>query len=600
MHKGLSFIPSTNKPDPKDTRADLDRLRRSINLRIFWGLRDDPSNLQSLLSKHRKSDWDPPQYITHTTCWEKAERALNSHLTQSPNLSTKGIEACTSLHKDNETYTIKADKGGKTVTWKRADYLAEARRQLSDSNTYKELSKQEADNALIDIATQRNLLALALYRKNYITKLEYNSLTGRPAQASAIYFLPKIHKDKRPDTGTFPGRPILAAMKSTTRDIDLFLADLTQPLLKHIPGSLQDTTTLINDMETLSGITTGHTLFSADVVSLYPSIPWEEGIAAATRFYSKHFFRLTRKATIDNKLQPPNPMLFRMMLTLVLKNNIIHLQNTQWFHQLSGTAMGCSISVYFANTYMYYRTHHLVHSPPPDLLYLGRYIDDIIGVWKGDKKLITSLFNNVIDNHLQLTFVISDEPLEALDLRLTIAGEKILCRLFRKPTEGHQYVHHTSMHPPALLRSLPYSQLLRIRRNSTLTEDFDIETIKLLERFSLRGYPYNTLLRAYIKTLFRPRKNLLRPVDRPPNEDRLHFVTTFFNSQPNTRTILNTLFKELGPTLAEYNEQLKKPIPTAPPRIAYRAHKRIGDGLGTIYKQGPKSELNSQGLPASL
>ena len=47
LHKGLSYIPSTNKPDPKDTRADLDRLRRSINLRIFCGLRDDPSNLQS-------------------------------------------------------------------------------------------------------------------------------------------------------------------------------------------------------------------------------------------------------------------------------------------------------------------------------------------------------------------------------------------------------------------------------------------------------------------------------------------------------------------------------------------------------------------------
>lgn len=444
------------------------------------------------------------------------------------------------------------------------------------------------EKTLKAIETERNMLALILLRKNHITQQEHKSLLERPAQASAIYFLPKIHKGKRLDTGTFPGRPILAAMKSTTRDIDLFLADLTQPLLRHIPGSLQDTTALINDMESLPGITPGCTLFSADVVGLYPSIPWDEGIAAATRFYSKHFFRLTHKALEEDTLQPPNPMLFKMMLTLVVKHNIIHLQNRQWFHQLSGTAMGCSISVYFANTFMYYRTHDLIHNPPADLLYLGRYIDDIIGVWKGDKNIISQLFEKTIDSSIQLTFVISDEPLEALDLKLTITGDKIICKLFRKPTDGHQYVHHSSMHPPALLRSLPYSQLLRIRRNSTLTRDFDLETEALLERFTKRGYPYQVLLGAYKKAIFKPRKKLLRPLKRPPSEDRLHYVTTYFNSQPNTRAILNTLFKELGPTLAEYNLQLVSPIPMAPPMIAYRAHTRIGEGLGKNYKQGPR------------
>ena len=41
--------------------------------------------------------------------------------------------------------------------------------------------------------------------------------------------------------------------------------------------------------------------------------------------------------------------------------------------------MGCSISVYFANTFMFYRTENLVRNPPEDLLYFGRYIDDLIG-----------------------------------------------------------------------------------------------------------------------------------------------------------------------------------------------------------------------------
>ena len=40
---------------------------------------------------------------------------------------------------------IKADKGGKTVIWKRTDYELEANRQLNDSSTYEEISKDEAD-----------------------------------------------------------------------------------------------------------------------------------------------------------------------------------------------------------------------------------------------------------------------------------------------------------------------------------------------------------------------------------------------------------------------------------------------------------------------
>ena len=42
--------------------------------------------------------------------------------------------------------------------------------------------------------------------------------------------------------------------------------------------------------------------------------------------------------------------------------------------------MGCSISVFFAHTFMANRMVKLLQDPPPDLLYLGRYIDDIIGV----------------------------------------------------------------------------------------------------------------------------------------------------------------------------------------------------------------------------
>jgi peptide-methionine (R)-S-oxide reductase len=533
--------------------------------------------------------------------WQKTQNQLTkaNKCVKSSNLSKAGRKAWEELLSATEVYILKADKGGKTVTWAKDNYLKEAHRQLSDPIVYQELTEEEMQKELAALTKDRNSLAKLLLRDKFITKKDHNKIIIRPAKASAIYFLPKIHKEVRTDTNTFAGRPILAAMNSTTRDFDLFLASLTEPLLKLIPGSLQDTTALINDLESLGTLPKGCTLFSADVVSLYPSIPWEEGIKSATQFYASHFHILLQEAGENNRLRPPNPRLFKQMLTLVVERNIFHLQNKKWFHQLSGTAMGCSISVYFANTFMYYRTSHLLINPPPGLLYLGRYIDDLIGIWKGDKTEIIPAFESVTDDSLKLTFVISDDPLEALDLKISINAEDQLdFKLFRKPTDGHQYVHFSSMHPPALLKSIPYSQLLRLRRNTTHTRDFDHEAAALLQRLNKRGYPVNILRECFRKTIYKTRGSLLHPIKVTKTGTGLTFITQYIsgNEKP-TRKALNFLFKNISKEIQAYNMYLKEPIPLRPPRIAYQVAKRIGDGLGRQYKMGPSTTNPLQEIP---
>lgn len=100
--------------------------------------------------------------------------------------------------------------------------------------------------------------------------------------------------------------------------------------------------------------------------------------------------------------------------------------------------MGCSISVYLANTFMWKSTQKIIQNPPKDLLYLGRYIDDIIGVWTGREEDIVSIFSSVVDQNIKLTFLFGKRKLEALDLEITMEkGGKIKTQLFRKPTDGH-------------------------------------------------------------------------------------------------------------------------------------------------------------------
>lgn len=58
-----------------------------------------------------------------------------------------------------------------------------------------------------------------------------------------------------------------------------------------------------------------------------PSIPWDEGVASATNFYSENFHIIRTDALKNNRLPPPNPKLFKRILETVLKNNYFHFQN---------------------------------------------------------------------------------------------------------------------------------------------------------------------------------------------------------------------------------------------------------------------------------
>ena len=595
--RGLSFIPTrnTSKHATERRREDLERLRRNINLRIHFGTRQSSKASRSHISSIIPSKWMPPDYVHFNAVWQECSEELSRPppVPAQRNISREAQRAWRELSSNRSCYTLKADKGGKTVIWGREEYRKEGLRQLGDAKTYRELSQEEAEAAYVSLRDRKTAVTNTLHKGGFITATEQTNLQEESFKMPSIYFLPKIHKEKREDTGTFAGRPIIAAVGGILKSLDEFLAHLTAPLLHLIPGSLIDTRALINDLERFKDLPKNTILFSADVEALYPSIPWDEGISSATKFYATNFHILLRDAKKNGRLPPPNPKLFKAILELVLKENYLTFQNSKWFHQQSGTAMGCSISVFFANTYMYYRTRKLLDNPPKNLLYLGRYIDDLIGIWIGPKEEITSsLFSDVIDANLRLTYVIGGDSVEALDLLITVGPEgKLILSLYRKPAEGHQFVHFSSAHPVALKRSLPYSQLLRIRRNCTRPSDYQREAAALLERFRKRGYPEDVLKATLNKAATVTRESLLKPkkATRRKEADRLTFVTDHpDDGSERTRTAITSLYERLlqAPEVAERLPYMQPPLPSMPPRIAFRSGRKLGDGLGSAYKKG--------------
>lgn len=251
--------------------------------------------------------------------------------------------------------------------------------------------------------------------------------------------------------------------------------------------------------------------------------------------------------------------------------------------------------------YVYYRTKRLLDNPPPGLQYLGRYIDDLIGIWTGPADAVPSIFVDVTDDKhrlTSLTYVIGGDRLEALDLLIKINKKrKLTISLFRKPTDGHQFVHWNSAHPEHLKKSLPYSQLLRIKRNCTRLADFEKEAAGLLKRFRERGYPAHILAAAKAKSDRKIRIQLLQKISAPKKEkemNRLTFVTGFHPmTAPSCSTAMQFLHDGLlrTPEIKERLPYLSRPFPAEPPRVAFRACRPLGGALGRTYKRGTAASL---------
>lgn len=527
-----------------------------------------------------QSDWSPPEVIAKNS---KIWKTFHSKCTRTPAKTQKNghdwKNTWKELTNNDLCYLTKADKGGKLVFWNKDDYRKEGLRQLEDQSTYREIKREELEQELGHLFARKLQIANELLAYKNISEPEAKRLKESEWEIPCIYFLPKIHKDKRKDTNTFVGRPIIGAFKGCLKALDDLLAKLTSPILNEIPGSLIDTRSLIIALDKLKDIPAGAILFSADVEALYPSIPWEEGIKASTWLYSTKFHMLRAIAIKENHLPPPSPRLFKKILELILTKNYFHFQGDKWFHQIKGTAMGCSISVFLANAFMYWKTRNLIRNPPKGLIFMGRYIDDIIGIYDGDKDDIKNLFEEVTDDNIRLTYVIDPGILEALDLLIWIDEGKVITRLFRKPTDGHQYLHWHSNHPTSLKKSIPYSQLLRIRRNCSRDADYEKEAELLLTRFRNREYPEDILKRAKIQADLRNRSSLLIPFTDPnPSEDTTHTLVIQYHPETENqiREALSDLRKQLDNVLDNKDSF----------RVAFEIPEALGDSIGPPLKRG--------------
>ena len=174
--------------------------------------------------------------------------------------------------------------------------------------------------------------------------------------------------------------------------------------------------------------------------------------------------------------------------------------------------MGTKLAPSFANIFMGWFEDHYVYTYKLQPLVWKRYIDDVFMIWQhGDIELKEFLaYLNSQHKTIKFTEENSKSSINFLDVTVSLAHDgKLSTTLYCKPTDSHNYLLYSSEHPRHLLRGIPYSQFLRVRRICSDINDFRKNALMLSSHFIRRGYPIKLIKAALLKAELQDRDTLI-------------------------------------------------------------------------------------------
>ena len=559
MDKSLNFCPRPPRYNKTTLDKDLKAFFRRIRLRAHFGISEyNPTILQQL--KERNSSFTPQHVDTTIETFESAViEDIKNHEKQalrSNNLTKGEINALKNLSKRDDLVITRADKGGATVIWGIDEYLTEANNQLNNTTFYKKLAFDPfqgyiriINNSLDELHSQNKINAEALE----ILKVP------KEVKPARFYLLPKIHKKNN------PGRPVVASTNCHTTKLSKYVDHFIQPLTQKVRSYIRDTTDLLNKIRNIGRVPENALLVTLDVRSLYTNICHEEGLLALKNALNKR----------TNK-EPATDALLTMMRHVLTLNCFTFNGNS--YLQTRGCAMGTVAAPSYAIIYMgEFEEKHIYPIIGKDCLYYGRYIDDILLIYKGNEKEFKTFAEQLNTKHpsIKFDYEISKTSIPFLDTRIYIdENRQLQTTLFTKPTDTHNYLHYKSAHPRHLKNSLPYSQALRLRRICTKDDELHSNCKQMEEHFLRRGYHKENLQDQIRKAILTPRDTTLKKVTKERSK-RIPLVTMFNSTLPQIGKILRERWDILN-----IKPKLKK-LFSEPPIIAFRRCKNLREIIGS-------------------
>ena len=170
------------------------------------------------------------------------------------------------------------------------------------------------------------------------------------------------------------------------------------------------------------------------------------------------------------------------------------------------------------------------------------------------------------------TWKISDTSLAFLDIKLSIEGNGLCTSVHYKPTDSHSYLLYSSSHPSHVKNSIPYSQLLRLRRLCSEDSDFSLKSEEMCHFFDKRGYPASVVQAGHHRAQQIDRQSALQ-TSQKENNNRIPFTLTFHPHNHAVKSIILKNFKLLQ------NDPDTGRIFSQPPLISFKRDENIGNFL---------------------
>ena len=133
--------------------------------------------------------------------------------------------------------------------------------------------------------------------------------------------------------------------------------------------------------------------------------------------------------------------------------------------------------------------------------------------------------------HLSPYYQVHRKDICFLDTKVKVDKmSKLYIDLYVKPTDTNSYLNYMSAHPPTCKNSLPYSQLLRIKKICTKSKDFEKHASTKIKEIESKDYQMEILENALSKVKEHKRDDLIKKKEKTNDkntEDNTFLTCTF-------------------------------------------------------------------------
>ncbi|KAI9550273.1 hypothetical protein GHT06_006349 [Daphnia sinensis] len=177
-----------------------------------------------------------------------------------------------------------------------------------------------------------------------------------------------------------------------------------------------------------------------------------------------------------------------------------------------------------------------------------RFIDDIL-IISSQTELgsLSRLIESITTEHITYTHTQPSQSDNFLDIniRLNPTTDTLEISPYTKETASGAYLHPASNHPGHVLSAIPYSQFLRLRRNSSTVDIFKKHARRMMTDFRNMTYDRKLLQRCYKKALrWDPTKT---SITKQPDNRAVRLITTFnkYTNWKNKKQKLRSLYNSI-------------------------------------------------------